>query len=113
VFIGPFLSSFLDAAFVVWNHWGQDGYWELIRIRVIFKCRLSVNHRTVDHNMGHAWRSPAENSITSALLRGLRRLSRLVGSQVESHGGTITAENADGGGTRFEFVLPVNGMSFT
>src|SRR5438045_1070476 len=25
VFIGPFLSSFLDAAFVVWNHWGQDG----------------------------------------------------------------------------------------
>src|SRR6476660_7003673 len=33
VFIGPFLSSFLDAAFVVWNHWGQDGYWKLIRIR--------------------------------------------------------------------------------
>ena len=34
VFIGPFLSSFLDAAFVVWNHWGQDGYWDLIRIRL-------------------------------------------------------------------------------
>src|SRR6266481_6283042 len=34
VFIGPFLSSFLDAGFVVWNHWGQDGYWELIRIRL-------------------------------------------------------------------------------
>src|SRR4029434_4700060 len=34
VCIGPFLSSFLDAAFVVWNHWGQDGYWELIRIRL-------------------------------------------------------------------------------
>src|ERR1043166_6166817 len=34
VFIGPFLSSFLDAAFVGWNHWGQDGYWELIRIRL-------------------------------------------------------------------------------
>lgn len=34
VFIGPFLSSFLDAAFVVSNHWGQDGYWELIRIRL-------------------------------------------------------------------------------
>jgi PAS domain S-box-containing protein len=33
VFIGPFLSSFLDAAFVVWNHWGQGSYWELIRIR--------------------------------------------------------------------------------
>jgi PAS domain S-box-containing protein len=34
VFIGPFLSSFLDAAFVVWNHWGQDRYWELIRVRL-------------------------------------------------------------------------------
>jgi two-component system, LuxR family, sensor kinase FixL len=33
VLIGPFLSSFLDAAFVVWNHWGQGAYWELIRIR--------------------------------------------------------------------------------
>lgn len=33
VFIGPFLSSFLDAAFVVWNHLGHDGYWESIRIR--------------------------------------------------------------------------------
>jgi len=33
VLIGPFLSSFLDAAFVVWNHWGQDAYWRLIRIR--------------------------------------------------------------------------------
>src|SRR5215813_12895589 len=34
VFIGPFLSSFLDAAFVIWNHWGNDGYWELIRMRL-------------------------------------------------------------------------------
>ena len=34
VFIGPFLSSFLDAAFVAWNHWGRDGYWELIRVRL-------------------------------------------------------------------------------
>ena len=33
VLIGPFLSSFLDAAFVIWNHWGQDAYWKLIRIR--------------------------------------------------------------------------------
>src|SRR5438067_5401972 len=33
VVIGPFLSSFLDAAFVVWNNWGQDAYWKLIRIR--------------------------------------------------------------------------------
>src|SRR5436189_3237720 len=33
VFAGPFLSSFLDSAFVRWNHWGQGGYWELFRIR--------------------------------------------------------------------------------
>jgi PAS domain S-box-containing protein len=33
VIIGPFLSSFLDAAFVIWNHWGQDAYWKLIRTR--------------------------------------------------------------------------------
>jgi PAS domain S-box-containing protein len=34
VFIAPFLSSFLDAALVVWNHWGNDAYWELIRVRL-------------------------------------------------------------------------------
>jgi PAS domain S-box-containing protein len=33
VSLGPFLSSFLDTAFVVWNEWGQAAYWELIRIR--------------------------------------------------------------------------------
>jgi integral membrane sensor domain MASE1 len=33
VLAGPFLSSFLDAAFVKWNHLGQDSYWELVRIR--------------------------------------------------------------------------------
>ncbi len=34
VFIGPFLSSFLDAGFVRWNGWGQGAYWELWRIRL-------------------------------------------------------------------------------
>ena len=33
VFAGPFLSSFLDAAFVRWNAWGHGSYWDLIRIR--------------------------------------------------------------------------------
>ena len=33
VFLGPFVSSFLDAAFVVLNHWGSDTYWEVWRIR--------------------------------------------------------------------------------
>jgi len=33
VFLGPFLSSFLDSAFVAMNHWGQGRYWEIWRIR--------------------------------------------------------------------------------
>jgi two-component system sensor kinase FixL len=32
-FLAPFLSSFVDAAFVVINHWGQDSYWQVWRIR--------------------------------------------------------------------------------
>src|SRR5438105_6687791 len=32
-FLAPVLSSFLDAAFVVINHWGQDSYWQVWRIR--------------------------------------------------------------------------------
>jgi PAS domain S-box-containing protein len=35
----------------------------------------------------------------------------IVRSIVESHGGTIKIENADGGGAQFEFVLPANGSS--
>lgn len=33
VFLGPFLSSFLDAGFVALNRWGQGSYWEIWRIR--------------------------------------------------------------------------------
>ncbi len=33
VFLGPFLSSFLDSAFVALNHWGEGSYWETWRIR--------------------------------------------------------------------------------
>jgi PAS domain S-box-containing protein len=33
VFLGPFLSSVLDSAFVAMNHWGKGGYWEIWRIR--------------------------------------------------------------------------------
>ena len=33
VFLAPFLSSFLDSAFVTMNHWGEGGYWEIWRIR--------------------------------------------------------------------------------
>jgi len=33
VFLAPFLSSFLDLAFVALNHWGGDSYWEGWRVR--------------------------------------------------------------------------------
>jgi PAS domain S-box-containing protein len=33
--LGPFLSSFLDAAFVHWNQWGSGTYFEIWRIRFI------------------------------------------------------------------------------
>jgi len=31
--LAPFLSSFLDAAFVHWNGWGADSYWQVWRVR--------------------------------------------------------------------------------
>ena len=31
--LAPFLSSFLDAAFVQWNGWGVDSYWQVWRVR--------------------------------------------------------------------------------
>ena len=45
----------------------------------------------------------------STKTEGLGMGLAIVRSIIESHGGTITAENADGGGARFEFVLPLNG----
>ena len=33
VFLGPFLSSFLDSGFVALCRWGQGSYWEIWRIR--------------------------------------------------------------------------------
>jgi signal transduction histidine kinase len=47
---------------------------------------------------------PFFSSKTEGLGMGLA----IVRSIVEAHGGTITAENADGGGARFTFVLPLN-----
>ena len=71
VFIGPFLSSFLDAAFVVWNYWGQDGYWELIRIR-LFSCARGINNRAVDRNVCDDWNFGVLRTARTLPLSGSR-----------------------------------------
>ena len=82
VFIGPFLSSFLDAAFVVWNHWGQDGYWELIRIRLSSNAISALIIVPLIVTWVDDWSSAPENSTTFALPGGMHSLSRFVGSQL-------------------------------
>ena len=47
----------------------------------------------------------------STKTEGLGMGLAIVRSIVEAHGGTITAENGNDAGARFEFVLPVNGDS--
>src|SRR6201988_41110 len=42
VFLSTFLSSFLDAAFVAWNRFGTEGYWEVGRGGVFFQRAPSL-----------------------------------------------------------------------
>jgi PAS domain S-box-containing protein len=41
-FLATLLSSFLDASFVVLNHWGHDNYWEAWRIRFLSNTLTSM-----------------------------------------------------------------------
>ncbi len=41
-FLGPFLSSFLDAGFVVLNHWGNEGYWKVWHMRFFSNTLAAV-----------------------------------------------------------------------
>jgi two-component system, LuxR family, sensor kinase FixL len=40
--LAPFLSSFLDAAFVILNQWGEAGYWSVWRTRIQSNCLASL-----------------------------------------------------------------------
>src|SRR5262245_60734087 len=40
--LGPFLSSFLDAAFVMLNHFGSSPYWAVFRMRVFSNVLASL-----------------------------------------------------------------------
>ena len=82
VFIGPFLSSFLDAAFVVWNHWGQDSYWELIRIRLFSNALAALIIVPLIVTWATNGVQPLRTASTFALLGGMRPFSRFVGSQL-------------------------------
>src|SRR2546429_3962194 len=42
-FLAPFLSSFVDAAFVALNQWGQDSYWQVWRVRFHSNVLATIN----------------------------------------------------------------------
>ena len=66
-----------------------------------------------DHGVGIAedMRDRLFDPFFSTKTEGLGMGLAIVSSIIEAHGGTITAENVDDCGARFEFVLPVNGHS--
>ncbi len=47
VFLGPFLSSFLDAGFVAFNGWGGSSYWEVWRARFFSNVVAALTLGTV------------------------------------------------------------------
>ncbi|MFL6553590.1 MAG: PAS domain-containing protein, partial [Chthoniobacterales bacterium] len=66
-----------------------------------------------DHGVGIAedMRDRLFDPFFSTKTEGLGMGLAIVRSIIEAHGGTITAENVDDCGARFEFALPVNGHS--
>lgn len=47
VFMGPFVSSFLDAAFVVMNGWGASSYWQVWQTRFLSNAMAAMTLVTV------------------------------------------------------------------
>ena len=81
VFLGPFLSSFLDSAFVVLNHWGQGSYWEIWHIRltsnVLAALTVAAPIVTWINSEAPFWRQLSRRRVLegSCLLLGLIAIS--------------------------------------
>ena len=84
--LGPFLSSFLDAAFVMLNHFGDSPYWAVFRMRVFSNVLASltlvpliVSWRRTELSLlqGVSWKRYLEAGLVAAglLIVGLVSLS--------------------------------------
>ena len=73
--LGAFLTSFLDAAFVVLNHWGEDGYWQVWHMRMfsnVFAPMIIVP-------VIIAWKTSEVASVKLSPARALEALALTVG----------------------------------
>jgi PAS domain S-box-containing protein len=75
-FLAPFLSSFLDAAFVAWNDWGSSSYWEVWRVRLFSNTLAIVTLVPVIVT----WGTSNIRSLGSVSSRRILEASVLVGS---------------------------------
>jgi signal transduction histidine kinase len=74
---------------------------------------LGISVRDYGLGISEEMRERLFDPFFSTKTEGLGMGLAIVRSIIESHGGTITAENANGGGARFEFVLPINDQPAT
>jgi PAS domain S-box-containing protein len=90
IFLGPFLSSFLDSAFVAMNRWGEGGYWEIWRIRfssnVLAASTIAPLIVTWATGGIASWRNLSRRQILEGfcLLLGLLAISFVVFNKVAS-----------------------------
>src|SRR6266550_1543814 len=94
VLLGPFLSSFLDAAFVMWNHFGSAGYWEVWRTRFLSNALATIAPvpvivHTATARLDRMREIPLRRSVEAVLLS-----VGLLGVCIVIFTGTIAPQNA-------------------
>jgi len=92
VFLAPFLSSFLDSAFVTMNHWGEGSYWDIWRIRFTSNvlAELTIAPLIVTWAGIESW----QNVYRARILEGLCLLLGLLAVSVLLFNGTAPAANS-------------------